>query len=396
MDGMYQDVYYLSEELGHRLTGTENEKKASDWVAGKLTALGLKSETEEFSVASSAYAIYQFIFLACSFISFSFTVFTVPLKLFLLVLTAFFAVSFWKEFSFQHTFLYPLFKTRRSRNVYARIAPSGETKRTVYVVAHLDSATAGILFRPVFVKYLRPLIRLTFLSFLALFLNAFLFLAFPQKVSAFLFTLFGLFYIVSFLGAFHTEYMARPASGSNDNASSVAVLLRLMEHFTGHPLSRTEFIGLFTGAEETGCDGMYEFLKEHSFGIAADSSFLVLECTGIGRPVFLKSEGMLKKFHADPRLLALAEKVSADTACRTEGEDLPMGYTESEVLSNFGLRSLTIGAAPEERDTVPNWHQESDRVIYIRQETLARVFDFVKNLIGRIDEDESAAAGSSL
>lgn len=394
MDGMYQDVYYLSEELGHRLTGTENEKKAADWAAGKLAALGLKSETGEFRVASSAYAVYQFIFLACSFISFSFTAFIVPLKLFLLVLTAFFAISFWKEFSFQHTFLYPLFKTKRSRNVHARIAPSGETKRTVYVVAHLDSATAGILFRPVFVKYLRPLIRLTFLSFPALFLNGLLFLVFPQKVSAFLFTLFGLFYLVSFLGAFHTEYLARPASGSNDNASSVAVLLHLMEYFSGHPLSRTEFIGLFTGAEETGCDGMYEFLKKNSFGIPADSVFLVLECTGIGRPVFLKSEGMLKKFHADPRLLALAEKVSAETACQAEGEDLPMGYTELEVLSNFGLRGLTIGAAPEERDAVPNWHQESDRVIYIRPETLQKVSDFVKNLVQRIDEEEPAGAGN--
>ncbi|MED4202486.1 M20/M25/M40 family metallo-hydrolase [Neobacillus mesonae] len=47
---IYQDVHYLSETIGPRVTGTEGEKMAAEFIKQRLLSLGYKVETQEFSV----------------------------------------------------------------------------------------------------------------------------------------------------------------------------------------------------------------------------------------------------------------------------------------------------------------------------------------------------------
>jgi len=159
-----------------------------------------------------------------------------------------------------------------------------------------------------------------------------------------------------------------------------------MEYFSKHPLTNITIKGIFTGAEEAGCIGIYEFLKKYKSDVRDTDYFIVLDCTGIGEPVYLKSEGMLKKYHADHALFYIADYVSRNMDYNAEAINLPVGYTEMEVISNFGFRSLTIGAAPADKKAVPHWHQKTDSIVFIQAETLQKVFNFLKEIARYIDK----------
>ncbi|GHI00218.1 DUF4910 domain-containing protein [Neobacillus kokaensis] len=47
---IFQDVHYLSETIGPRVTGTEGEQKAAEFIKQRLLSLGYKVETQEFSI----------------------------------------------------------------------------------------------------------------------------------------------------------------------------------------------------------------------------------------------------------------------------------------------------------------------------------------------------------
>lgn len=386
MNKIYDYVYYLSEHFSHRLTATDKEKRAGDWIYKKLKGFKLHPSIEEFSTPSSAYSIFQFVFLMFFLISLFYFQFHISIKLVLLFLQLFLIVLFYQEFNFLHTFVYKLIKPKKSQNVVVNIKPASVQEKTIYICAHYDSATAGLLFHPYIVRLLHKMIKGTFISFYILFINSVLYLIWPQYVFLVVFIVLGFFYLISFCISFHTEYIAKPSKGANDNASSVGVGLHLMEYFKKNRLSNTKVVGLFTGAEEAGCVGIYEYLKKHRFDLDKNSYFIVLDCSGIGNPVYLRSEGMLKKYVADPYLFRLADKVSKQFDFSVDAVDLPMGYTEYNVVANFGFKGISIGAAPAEKKAVPNWHQMNDRIVYIHPETLNRVFQFVCNLVGEINK----------
>ncbi|MBU1077498.1 MAG: M28 family peptidase [Spirochaetes bacterium] len=386
MGKLYDYVYYLSETLGNRLSTSLNEKRAADWIFKTLQSFNLSPVMERFRTPSSAYSFFQFIFLCSFLISLFYLQFHYILKIFFLIIELFLIYIFYREFNFNHTFLYDLLKRKDSQNVFASVTPIKEKKKHIYISAHVDSATAGVLFNESIVKFLNIQMKIVFYSLVLVFVNSLLYLFFSTYFFVMVFIGLSGFYFISFFIAFHTEYLAQPASGANDNASSVGVTLGLMEYFSKNRPDHTEITGLFTGSEENGCIGIYEFLNKHKVTIDPDAIFLVLDCTGIGDPVYLRSEGMLKKYYADPKLLVLAEQVSRDVQYSADMVDLPVGYTEYNVINNFKYRGMAIGAVPKEKEAVPNWHQTRDNIVYIHKETLENVSDFVKKIIKKIDE----------
>ena len=386
MNSIYDYVYHLSEVLGERLSATRHEKKAVDWILNKLESFPIRSHIESFKTSSSIYNIFQVIFLFWLFISFFYLKFYYILKLVFLIIELILIILFYKEFNFQHTFVYKLFKTKKSQNVIAAISASKERKRTIYIAAHVDTATAGILFHPLIIRFLSILIKIAFGTFFILFFISLTSFFREGRAVSIIFNGLGVFYFLCFIVSIYTEYFAKPSSGANDNASSVGELLALIEYFSAHPLKNTKIVGLFTGAKEAGCVGIYEFLKKHKNEINKDACFIVLDCTGIGNPVYLKSEGILKKYKSDPELLQTVEKVGQELDYNVKPFDLSVGFTEMQVINNFKHKSIVIGAVHAGENTFPNWHQRRDRIIFIKPDTLKKVFKFVKNIIKTIDE----------
>ncbi len=194
-------------------------------------------------------------------------------------------------------------------------------------------------------------------------------------------SIIGAINFIGFIITFHSEYIAKPTNGANDNASSIAILLGLAEHFSKKRFNNKEIWLVFTGAEEAGCIGIYEFLKKHKKKIDKDTYFIVLDCTGIGIPVFIRSEGMLKKYKSDQHLLNILEQSAKELDIKYQIQDLPVGYTEMEVIKNFGYKTIAIGAASENPNDIPKWHQIDDVIRYIQPYTLLNIFRLVSYTI---------------
>jgi len=178
MGKLYDYVYYLSETLEHRLSASSNEKHASDWISNTLKSFNLNPVMERFRTPSSAYSFFQFIFLCCFLISLFYIQFHYILKILFLTAELFLIYLFYNEFNFKHTFIYDLLKRKESQNVFASVTPVREKKKHIYISAHVDSATAGLLFNASIVKFLNIQMKVVLYSLVLLFINSLLYLFF--------------------------------------------------------------------------------------------------------------------------------------------------------------------------------------------------------------------------
>ena len=387
MNSIYDHVYHLSEVIGERSCAARYEKETVKWISNKLKDFRLSAHIETFKTPSSAYSFFQFAFLIAFFISFFYLKFYYIFKIAFLIDELLLIVLFYKEFNFKHTFISELFKTRESRNVITEINAQKESKKTIYITAHIDSpSAAGIMFHPLIVKYLKLLPKIIFGALFLLFIISMVSFFWDDRIIELIFLSLSIIFFICFGISVYSEYFVKPTSGANNNASGAGELLGLMEYFSSNPLKNTKLIGIFTGAKEAGCAGIYEYLKKHEKDIDENSYFIVLDCIGIGAPVYIKSEGMLKKYKPDPELVRIINEVKQKLDNNIKPFDLSAGYTEMQVINNFKFKTIAIGAAYAGEKTFPYSHQMQDRIIFIQPDTLKKVFAFVKNILRTIDK----------
>lgn len=384
---LYEYVRYLSEGIGPRLTASDNERRAANYIISQLENWGYTPVIEKFKTPRSPYEVFQFTYLTAFLISLFFFQFNFYLQLFLILIEIFLIYFYYFEFIFIHTPLFKFFKKYDSKNIFVKI-PAKKTTDTqnvrIVITAHIDSATASILFLPKFVKYLSTQVKVSFFSLILMLITSIISLYYPLLIFQFILHITGGIFLIGFLITFHSEYIAKPTNGANDNASSAGILLGIAETFSNKKLKDKEVWLVFTGAEEAGCIGIYEFLKKHKSELSKDTYFIVLDCTGIGIPVLIKSEGMLKKYNSAKELLNIFKEAAEKTGIKCQMQNLPVGYTEMEVVNNFGFKVITIGAAPENPEKVPNWHQITDTVKYIESQSLENIYNILVYVIEHI------------
>ncbi len=242
------------------------------------------------------------------------------------------------------------------------------------------------MFHPLIVKYLKNLAKIIFGALFLLFIISLASFFWDGRIIELIFLGLSIMFLICFAVSFYSEYFAAPTNGANDNASGVGELLGLMGYFFSNPLKNTKLIGIFTGAKEAGCAGIYEYLKKHEKNIDENSYFIVLDCTGIGAPVYIKSEGMLKTYKPDPELVRIVNEVKQKPNNNIKPFELSAGYTEMQVINNFKFKSIAIGAAYAGRKTFPYSHQMQDRIIFIQPDILKKCFAFVRNILKTIDK----------
>jgi len=381
---LYKFLHKIVEEIGERLPSSDGERKTANFIINKLKEFGLEPIVQNFKTPKSPYEIFQFVYFVQFLISISFFNFNIYLKIFLIAIQLFIAYFFYREFTFQHTFLFPFFQSFYSKNIIVKFNSNKKSKERIIITAHIDSATASFLFNKRIVKYLPHQIKFTMFSFVFIFLISIISLYYSNWVIKFLYKFFSIFFGIGFIVSFYSEYIAKPTKGANDNGSSVAILLGLAESFSNAKMSDKEVWLVFTGAEEAGCIGIYEFLKSYKEELKdkdIKTYFITLDCTGVGIPTIVRSEGMLKRYKSSQFLLNRIEETASRAGIKYQVKDLPVGYTEMEVAINFGFEAITIGAAFENPKEVPNWHQESDRIEFVNSKTLYNIYKILESYI---------------
>jgi hypothetical protein len=385
---MLSDVQALAGGIGPRGTGTAGE--AEDFVAERLSRLGLPVEWQTFRAVASQNAFPMAINLVALLAVVLYSLGGTLARWTAAGLALSTAPLLWQTIRTANSPLRPLLPQVTSRNVVARTEPQGELCQRAVILAHLDTNRCRVVWQSSTVRYLEPLAYLTLavLASLGLLYLAGALLGGPGWV--WWVALLPAGYVAGSMVSLWKDDRTPYSCGAHDNAASVAVALEIGSRLAAHPLQGTQVWLAYTGAEETDHAGLYALLREHD-SLLHEAAFIGLEGVGSGEIVTLTRQGVCAHYRPDPGLLALAERAAArlpELGVRTAQMTM-----EDEVgtLRRRGYRAICIAGRDPATGTLPHWHRADDTADTVSAQVLERAADFVMALLEELDREKECA-----
>lgn len=366
----------LANEIGPRRPTGRGERLARALMREELRREGIEASIEDFDGYASFGLPFGMIEAAATLPS------LLPPQLrrvrSLLALAA--AASLVGEGSLRAPLLSRLLSRNRSGNVVATIEPAGEPSRTVCLMCHLDTSRSGFMFDPRVVRLLGPWIAAQSVATVAQGLGEPLLGGSAAGRRALLATRALLLAGLALL--LEREIRGEEVPGANDNASGCAVAAVLAGEAAAAPLERTRLVLLMSGCEESGTLGSQAFLRSRD-----TSGWLFLNFDNVGGDGtvrFLRREGVLAKWSADPGLIAAAQAVAdRRPELRMAPEDSPAGLTyDSSPVHASGGRALTLSV---QDGYIPNLHWPTDTYENIDRDGVARTLEAGREMLAEID-----------
>jgi len=389
-----EDITRLA-SIPNRGPATPGEKQAAEYVASRMTELGLNPTIEPFHSIPHfpiCWVIHSVLCLGACALAFWHPF---PAAFILVFVT----VSFVGDSSTRFYLIRRLLPGRESRHVVGTLKAKAEPKKIVYIAAHLDAGQMGFSLNPekaeptarFFKKHLGiqpPLLALIFYVMILNIIAALLvgFLGVHLFTAAMLLVTGAIHFIPIVI--FVPHEFAKISPGANDNAAGVSVVLELARRFQDRPLPNTELRFLGDGSEETYMYGMACFMEAHQHELDKQNTyFLVPESCGVGSPRVVIGEGVSWIEHHSPELchalLAAAKELGYHDV---EPVTLRTGGTDMSPPTVRGFKATGI-IAMNENDYVPNYHWHGDLPEKVEIETLRKVTAIFEAAIKKIDAE---------
>ncbi len=380
--------------------GTDAERRAANWLAGKLKGMGRPVQVEptyvhpEYSLAIGLHVALAIAGSLLALLS--------PAAGFALVLFAAFSL-----FLDQNTRLYLLRRLlfrRASQNVVSPGPNPGAPARVV-LSAHYDAAKTGLVFGRRSVRLARRLsergrvllgpIRLIFWAGVVPLLlisgarlaglgDAWLSIAQLAVIALMLVALVLLVDIA----------LSAIVPGACDNASAVAAVLSVAEELDAHPPANLDVWVILPGAEECNAEGMACYMRAHRAEIDRERTFFVnLDSVSYGDAHYQRSEGAIINQAMDPRLVELCEGIAETQRSDPDGDP---GHAARPIRHSFhtdalpavvrGFRAISIVGA-DDGVGPPYYHTPEDEPANVDAAAMTRAVEFTLELVRAIDRD---------
>ncbi len=382
-----EHVRVLAVEIGPRGSTTEGERQGAEYCRRTFERLGLQPLVESFT---SARSIFHPHLLASLFMLAAFILYPLGGRLTAwaaALLSLLSLVSQLQELGFQNNLFRLLVPKGTSQNVTAVIPPSGEHRRDLVLIGHIDTQRTPFIFRtPWLVEAYKAFTTVAFVAFAAQ-VVLFTYGALTGTRWAWLGGIAGALCAV-LLAAICVEAERSPfTAGANDNASAVGLVLALAEEFAVRPLEHTRVWCACTGCEEVQHYGAIDFFRRHRAEMK-DPAGLVFELVGVAGPGWLTTEGIIIPFHSDSSLQSLAGRLSAE---HPEWGAYPVkisgGNSELADCARAGVRAITLfGLTPS--GEAPYWHQAGDTFDKIKPSVLEKTYALARAMIAEIDQED--------
>ncbi|MBM3474997.1 MAG: M28 family peptidase [Armatimonadetes bacterium] len=364
-DAVMVSVRALAEEIGPRLSGSEGERAAAEWLAARLGEAGYEVEVDRFRAYSTFMAVYAPLTVLGAAAWVLAWWWPIPGALLAIAAGALLVLE-----NRPVQLLSRLVKFRRSHNVVASRAPVGEPAQDIVVLAHIDSPVVSDIrnLRVVRALYLGMIGSCFFVAAIALAVT----FGAPAWVS-----LFGLpFAFLLFTCAaimVHQAFASPVVAGAGDNASGVAAMLQAARELPPLQHSRVWFVG--DGGEEAGLLGALRFVETRR--LARDRTwFINVDMVSAGTLRTSAQEGMLFRHRCDPDL------------CRIAAEELPVPSEVLRAMSTDACVPLSRGyRATTLSSTKGYWHQLNDTVENVDPAVVAQAAALIRRMIERLDRD---------
>ena len=168
------------------------------------------------------------------------------------------------------------------------------------------------------------------------------------------------------------------AAGDNDNASGVALALRLAQRFAGR-LEHFEVHLLLSGSRHALAQGARTFLKRHH-GVLDRERVVVLnlDAVGAGTVRYTRREGAIVGFRSHRQLTALCREIADDELEAEPARPLVnRAASDGYAARSAGFAAITV-TCREGLDRAPE---------RLEAEALARAESFCAELIRRVDAE---------
>jgi Peptidase family M28 len=380
-----------------RRAGTDAERRAANWLAGRLRGTGRRTDVEPTYVHPQ-YGLVHALHCVVGFAG-SLVAIVQPAVGFGLVLVA--AVSMYLDLNGRFYLARRLFFRRASQNVIAR-GKKPDAPARVFITAHYDSARTGAAFDP------RRVARASRLSS-----------RLPFPVSPFRILFWSLAILLPILGARMAGVDSNLVSllqliptltlligvflltdielsdvvpGANDNASGVATALALAEELDAEPPENLDVWILLTGGEEGQMEGMRSFIRAHRKSIDRESSyFIVLDAVGAGTVRWQTGEGLAVTYDLDRRLAELCAAVAEadrENGNRFGAKPWRSAFATDALPARIAkLRATTITCLADGSILPAHYHRPEDDPKRIDRGALDRAHGFALALLLALDRD---------
>ncbi len=390
-DTALKHIEHLSVAIGPRGSTTPKEKEGHDYVHQVLSDLGCNPHVEEFQSSPSIYlqfALATGVMLVAEAL-FWFMGGTANAQAGALAaasLGVIMLASVLLELLGNDNLTRWFIPTAPSRNVIGVTPASGEAKRKIAVMAHVDSHRTPLIWqsRNAFRVY-RVLSTLGTLGIAALVL-IFVVGAFApgeglRTASLIPAGLVALVFLMVVQGH-NTKFTV----GANDNASGVGVMLALAEQLKQTPLSNVEVWWVASGCEEVGYYGSADFVRRHGAELDGGAVIVVdhIAAKDTG-PVYLRGEGTVLPIHYPPDMVALADDIAAAHPELGGRSFVQQGAnTDGMYVLKAGIKCLTfVGYTTD--GWIPNWHNPSDVFLNVDADAVDRTERFVWEVLKKLD-----------
>jgi hypothetical protein len=386
-----EHIRFLSRKIGGRGSCSLQERKAGDYIADQLRALGIGNvRSENFQTVPSTYWGYGLSFAAA--LTGSLMVLFLGGRDVLILAIIMSSLGVWgmlAETEFASSWVRWVLPRQPSLNVSGWITSQGNVRQRVVLCAHLDTHRTPVFYSSKrWHAWFSVLVGLCFLSMVAgvlIYATALLFGWDHLRWASLGLVPIQLYALGMCLHADFTPF----SPGANDNASGVAAVLALAKRLAKNPLEGTEVHLAFTGCEEVGARGMSAFLEKHGKELGRDTVYIVLDEVGLGVLKYLTADGLLIKHKTHPLALESARKAAQALPGMKILEEAGLAYTDALQATKRGLIALTVCTIPDPQSgDESHWHRMSDTLENIHVEDIENCLTFAWTLLQQLDRQE--------
>lgn len=358
-----KSIKYVCSTIGPRLSGSEAEHHAINYMANDLRDCCDEVAVEPFKLHPRAFMAWVQLAVICSLLAlasfFTASVFAVaPTALYaigfgLTAVALFFSVT---EFLFYRETLDKFASEETSHNAVGIRKAQGELKRRIIFSGHADSAMEWVYTYRGGGKFMVFMIVCGIVGMVSAFvLNTLGFIFVLAGVSAQMFlkaSAYASLVFVPFLVADYKFYNPnRAVDGANDNLTGCFCSMAVMKYLEDNDikLENTEVWCVCTGSEEAGLRGAKAFCEKHGKDFNdVETIFVGLDTMRDFDYFAVYDRDMTGTVKNDRQVCDLVQKAAQNAGYKLPFKSVFFGASDAAAVSKYGMKAATLAAMDPE------------------------------------------------
>lgn len=391
-----REIKKVCKEIGPRPAGSENEKKAQEYMAEQMKTCADEVRIEPFKLAPAAFMSFiqlcgTLLILAVIF-SLASSFLAVPaLQIVSVVLTGIACVCMFGEFLLYKPFYDALFPKKTSHNVIGVKKATGELKQRIIFSGHIDSSYewrytrigGSVLLYICSIYAIASLVVVCLVNILDL-ANAF---ADGSTIDTVLFWAQLAFAPGGIVAICFVNYKLC-VDGANDNLTGTVASIAILKYLKDNDISfeNTEVIAMSSGAEESGLRGAKAFMKAHGDELKdVPTVFIGLETFRDYEDIAIYQRDMTGTVKMDSGACTLMKKAGLEAGLDLPYSSVYFGSSDAATVQQSGMPAVTLAAM---NPGPPRYyHTKGDTADNMNPKTVEKCLEIALNALFIYDEE---------